>query len=107
LDPLLGLFPPTSFTLLPPATRPLLGVHLLDPTADPLTFAFQRDKANTHPVQILITRHAWQLLGPSQAVDYVVDRYLLEHPPEVERVGRGLVSFCVRYALGLAGVAQE
>jgi hypothetical protein len=67
----------------------------LDATSDPLVFAFQRDKANTHPVQILITRHAWQLLGPFQAMDYVVDRYLLEHPPEVGRVGRGLVSLCV------------
>lgn len=87
------------------SNRPLLGVHLLDATADPLVFVFQRDQQNRQPVQITISRHAWQLLGPSQAVRYLVERYLLEHPLEQARVGPGLVQFCVRYALELAGTA--
>ncbi|SNC77584.1 hypothetical protein SAMN06265337_4176 [Hymenobacter gelipurpurascens] len=78
---------------------------MLDASADPLVFVFQRDQAGTHPAPIAISRHAWQLLGPTQAVDYVVDRYLLEHPAEPERVGRGLVHFCVRYALERGGAA--
>lgn len=84
-------------------SRPILGASILDTTADPLVFEFQRDVRNTQPVYITISRHAWQLLGPSQAITYIVDRYLLEHPDEAERVGRGLVLFCVRYALGVPG----
>lgn len=98
---LLCVSPPRS-----PSSRPLLGVHLLEATADPLVFAFHRDQADAAPACIIISRHAWQLLGPSQAVDYVVERYLLEFPEERARVGPGLVRFCVRYALGLGGTTD-
>ena len=84
--------------------RPLLATYLLDPTADPFVFAFQRDTAHEPPTHIAITRSAWQALGPSQAIDYIVDRYLLENPEEEQRVGRGLVLLCVRYTLGFSSL---
>ncbi|GAB3243660.1 hypothetical protein GCM10027346_40630 [Hymenobacter seoulensis] len=68
-------------------------------------FVFQRDQAGTHPASIAISRHAWLLLGPTRAVDFVVDRYLLEHHAELARVGRGMVAFYVRYALERGGAA--
>ncbi|QNH62205.1 hypothetical protein [Hymenobacter sediminicola] len=46
-------------------SRPILGASILDTTADPLVFEFQQDVLNTQPVHIVISRHVWQLLGPS------------------------------------------
>ncbi|TGD80755.1 hypothetical protein [Hymenobacter wooponensis] len=83
-------------------SRPLLGTYLQDATPNPLVFEFQRNASNAHPAYISITRSAWQVLGPSQAVKYIVDRYLIEHPEEEQRVGRGLVLYGVRYTLGFA-----
>ncbi|RSK23939.1 hypothetical protein [Hymenobacter metallilatus] len=78
-----------------------MAVRLLDAGADPLIFEFQRNFFNDHPAYIAISRLGWQAMGPSQAISYVVDRYLLEYPEEVERVGREVVSGYVHRALGL------
>ncbi|MBT9395352.1 hypothetical protein KLP40_19450 [Hymenobacter sp. NST-14] len=78
-----------------------MAVRTLDAGADPLVFEFQRDFFNNHPAHVAISRLGWQAMGPSQAISYVVDRYLLEYPEEVERVGREVVSGCVHRALGL------
>ncbi|WP_161807052.1 hypothetical protein, partial [Hymenobacter sp. AT01-02] len=64
-------------------------------------FKFQSDLFNDYPAHVSISRLGWQAMGPSQAISYVVDRYLLEHPEEVGRVGREVVDNCVHLALGL------
>lgn len=79
----------------------VLAVRLLDAGADPLVFEFQRDFFNDHPAHIAISRLGWQAMGPSQAISYVVDRYLMEQPDETVRVGREAVTHCVHQALGL------
>jgi len=81
--------------------RFLLGAKLLDSNADPLVFEFQRDFFNDYPAQVSITRLGWQALSPSQAIGYVAERYLLDHPEEEERVGRDLILFCINRALGM------
>ena len=98
-------FVPNFFQMKPLSiSRPLLATYLLDPRADPFVFAFQRSDAHEPPAHVAITRGAWQALGPAQAIDYIVDRYLLENPEEEQRVGRGLVLFCVRYTLGFSSL---
>jgi hypothetical protein len=84
-----------------PSVQFVLVARLLDAGADPLVFAFQRDLFNDFPAYVAISRLGWQAMGPSQAISYVVDRYLVEHPEEVERVGRQVVTHCVHQALGL------
>ncbi|TGE03315.1 hypothetical protein [Hymenobacter fodinae] len=79
----------------------LLAARLLDAGAEPLVFEFQSDLFNDYPAHVSISRLGWQAMGPSQAISYVVDRYLLEHPEEGERVGREVVTACVHQALGL------
>lgn len=79
----------------------VLATRLQDAGANPLVFEFQRDFFNDHPAHVAISRLGWQAMGPSQAISYVVDRYLLEYPEEVERVGRQVVDSCVHRALGL------
>lgn len=79
----------------------VLAARLLDAGADPLVFEFQRDLFNEHPARVCISRLGWQALGPSQAISYVVSRYLLEHPEEKQRAGANLVAYCVHQALGL------
>jgi predicted O-linked N-acetylglucosamine transferase (SPINDLY family) len=79
----------------------LLAARLVDAGAEPLVFEFQSDLFNDHPAHVRISRLGWQAMGPSQAISYVVDRYLLEHPEEIERVGREAVTRCVHQALGL------
>lgn len=81
--------------------RFVLGARVADVTADPVVFHFQRDWLDAQPAQVAISRNAWQLLGPSQAAGYIVDRYLIENPAEEQRVGREMVTYCVRHALGL------
>ncbi|WP_375433860.1 hypothetical protein [uncultured Hymenobacter sp.] len=81
--------------------RFVLGAHVEDATADPVVFHFQRDLFDEQPAQVSISRNAWHLLGPSQAAGYIVDRYLIENPEEEQRVGREVVTYCVRNALGL------
>ncbi|RSK47553.1 hypothetical protein [Hymenobacter rigui] len=79
----------------------VLAARLQDAGADPLVFAFQRDLFNDFPAYVSISRLGWQAMGPSQAISYVVDRYLMEQPDETERVGREAVTHCVHQALGL------
>ncbi|UOQ69556.1 hypothetical protein [Hymenobacter volaticus] len=81
--------------------RFVLGARVADATADPVVFHFQRDLFDTQPAQVIISRNAWQLLGPAQAAGYIIDRYLIENPEEEQRVGREVVTYCVRHALGL------
>lgn len=79
----------------------VLAAHLQDAGANPLVFELQRDFFNDHPAHVAISRLGWQAMGPSQALSYVVNRYLLEYPEEMERVGRQVVNSCVHQALGL------
>ena len=78
-----------------------LAVQILDASADPLVFVFHATQ-HPAPAQVLISRHAWRTLGPSQAIAYVVDRYLLAYPREEQRVGRAQVISCVQQALAAA-----
>lgn len=78
-----------------------LAVKLVNANADPLVFEFRRGYFQDAPAHVCISRLGWHALNPSQAIGYVVDRYLLEHPEEEQRVGRGLVAGCVQKALDI------
>lgn len=81
--------------------RFMLAARLVNGNADPLVFEFQRDLFNDNPAYVSISRLGWQALSPSQAIGYITDRYLLEHPEEEQRVGRTLITYCINQALGI------
>jgi|GEM_PF-5743227 len=83
------------------AAPPILAAKLLDASADPLVFEFQRPTPPTGCTRVSISRTGWSSMSPSQAIGYVVDRYLLEQPMEAQRVGRDFVINCVNLALGI------
>ena len=82
--------------------RFVLAARLVNGNADPLVFEFQRDLFNDSPAYVSISRLGWQALSPSQAIGYITDRYLLEHPEEEERVRRTLITYCINPVLGIS-----
>ncbi|MBC6609246.1 hypothetical protein H8B13_20675 [Hymenobacter sp. BT188] len=55
-------------------------ITVVDLGADPLVFAWQPDHALAPLVQVSVSRYAWLALGPSRAISYVADRFLLAYP---------------------------
>lgn len=79
--------------------RPALFVALQNPNAESLIFDFRL--AGQPLASVTISRLGWQVLGPSQAIYYVADRYLMTLPLKEQPVSRELVVFHVMQAVGI------
>ena len=73
--------------------RFLLGDRIQDPTANILTYTFQRDVfgKNLHTLQV--PRQLRENLGPEAFIEYVADYYLEQQPAELSRIDRSAVIF--------------
>ncbi|TYZ06230.1 hypothetical protein FY528_19030 [Hymenobacter lutimineralis] len=79
--------------------RPALFVALQNPNAESLVFEFRL--ADQILTSVTISRLGWQVLGPSQAIHYVADRYLMTLPLREKMISRDLVVFHVMQAVGI------
>lgn len=77
----------------------LLGVSLVDPSADPIVMEFQQELLSEARINIQAPCGLFRELGPDQFAEHVADYYLKQHPKEVERVGREAVMSAVRDAI--------
>jgi len=77
--------------------RFLLGARLQDPTADILTFTFQRDIFGEDLHTLQVPRQLRETLGPAAFLDYVADYYLEQQPAEAARIDRAAVLFALTH----------
>lgn len=69
----------------------LIGVSLVDPTADPIVLEFQQELYSENRIAVQAPRGLFMHLGPARFAEHVTDYYLEQHPAERERVGRAAV----------------
>ena len=79
--------------------RFLIGARIQDPTADILTFTFQRDVLGKDLYSLQVPRQLFQKLGGQGFIDYIADYYLEEQPAEAIRIDRGYVVFALTYGI--------
>ena len=79
--------------------RFLLGARIQDPTADILTFTFQRAVLGKGLYSQQVPRQLFQKLGGQGFIDYIADYYLEEQPAEATRIDRGYVVFALTYSI--------
>ena len=79
--------------------RFLLSARIQDPTADILTFTFQRDVSGKDLYYLQVPRQLFQKLGGQGFIDYIADYYLEEQPAEATRIDRGYVVFALTYSI--------
>ena len=79
--------------------RFLLGARIQDPTADILTFTFQRDVLGKDLYSLQVPRQLFQKLGGQGFIDYIADYNLEEQPAEATRIDRGYVVFALTYGI--------
>ena len=79
--------------------RFLIGARIQDPTADILTFIFQRDVLGKDLYSLQVPRQLFQKLGSQGFIDYIADYYLEEQPAEASRIDRGYVVFALTYGI--------
>ncbi|MBF9239762.1 hypothetical protein I2I05_20380 [Hymenobacter sp. BT683] len=79
--------------------RFLLGARIQDPTADILTFTFQRDVFGQDLYALQVPRQLLQKLGGQGFIDYLADFYLEQQPAETARIDRGAVVFALTYGI--------
>ena len=79
--------------------RFLIGARIQDPTADILTFIFQRDVLGKDLYSLQVPRQLFQKLGGQGFIDYIADYYLEEQPAEASRIDRGYVIFALTYGI--------
>ncbi|MBG8556290.1 hypothetical protein [Hymenobacter guriensis] len=65
-----------------------IGVHVEEPTADPLSFLFQQDLLGVHTYAVRAPRRLLETMGPSAFAEHLTDYYLQQYPAEAERVGK-------------------
>lgn len=83
----------------PSNVRFLLGARIQDPTADILTFTFQRDIFSEDLYSLQVPRQLLQKLGGQGFIDYIADYYLEQQPAEAIRIDRGAVTFALTYGI--------
>lgn len=69
----------------------LLGVSLVDPTADPIVLEFQQELYSDNRIAVRAPRGLFAQLGPAQFAEHMTDYYLSQYPAEQQRVGRAAV----------------
>ena len=79
--------------------RFLLGARIQDPTADILTFTFQRDVSGKDLYYLQVPRQLFQKLGGQGFIDYIADYNLEEQPAEATRIDRGYVVLDLTYGI--------
>lgn len=79
--------------------RFLLGVHLEDPTADPLVFRFQQELLTDERIDVQVSKAKAEALKKEGLVDALSTHYIQEFPSEEERIGREAVRRCIRAAI--------
>lgn len=77
----------------------LLGVSLVDPTADPIVLEFQQQLYNDDRLAVHAPRGLYQQLGADEFAAHIADYYLAQHPSEAARVGRERVLQAVKDAI--------
>jgi hypothetical protein len=81
--------------------RWVIGMKVVDRYADPILFRFERDMLDRDTVDVEISQHDWQAIGPFQSAGLLIDEYLKRYPEEAQRVGYRSLTACVFYALHL------
>ena len=76
----------------------LIGVSLVNPTADPIVLEFQQELYQQDRIAVRAPRGLYQQLGPAAFAEHMTDYYLEQHPAEAARVGRAAVLQAVRDA---------
>ena len=79
--------------------RYLISARIEDPTADILTFTFQRDVFGKDLYSLQVPRQLFHKLGFQGFIDYIADYYLEEQPAEATRIDRGYVVFALTYSI--------
>jgi|GEM_PF-5420988 len=79
----------------------VIGMKVIDRQADPIIFRFERAMFNRDTVDVAITQHDWQAIGPFQSAGLLIDEYLTRYPEEQQRVGYRSLVACVFHALHL------
>ncbi len=79
--------------------RFVISAHLEDPTADLLTFHFQRDLDGHDLYPVVVPHQLLHQLGRDGLIEYVADYYLELQPAEVERVARPAILYVLRQTL--------
>jgi hypothetical protein len=79
--------------------RFLLGARIQDPTADILTYTFQRDIFGKDLYFLQVPHQLREKLGPEAFIEYVADYYLEQQPAELTRIDRSAVIFTLTYGL--------
>lgn len=77
----------------------LLGVSLVDPTADPIVLEFQQALYQQDRVAVHAPRGLYQQLGAAAFAEHMAGYYLAQHPDEAGRVGRAAVVAAVQNAI--------
>ena len=79
--------------------RFLLGARSQGPTADILTFTFQRAVSGKDLYSQQVPRQLFQKRGGQGFIDYIADYNLEEQPAEATRIDRGYVVFALTYGI--------
>lgn len=79
--------------------RFLIGARIQDPTADILTYVFQRDIRGKDLYSLQAPRQLLQKLGGQGFIDYVADYYLELQPAEAARIDRSAIVFALTYGI--------